>query len=75
MYTLVQFVTGYFGCVSSPENRKLSNEVILDISKSVVTVSGVGNKPPKQAIPLKYDVIDRRNKILEIVLIFWQKPL
>ena len=75
MKTLVQFVSGYIGYVSPSEIGKFPHGAILDLSKPVVTVSGVGDKPPKQATPLKYDVIDRWNKISEIVLIFRQKPL
>ena len=61
--TLVQFATGYPCCISPSEIRELSHEVILDISKSVVTVSSVGDKTPKQATPLKHDVIWQKEQI------------
>ena len=75
MKTLVQFATEYLCRISPSEIGGFSHEVIFDTAKPVVTVCGVGAKTPKQATPLKYDIIDERNKISEIVPIFRQKPL
>ena len=38
-------------------NREFSYEAILDLSKPVVTVSGIGGWTSKQATPLKCNII------------------